>query len=90
MGNLETRFTLYTTVSGTTQDSQKLVLLLHIGRTKVKEIYRTMKGSQDKYDDVVNKLDAHFTTKKTCDMNAIVLKYVSKTLTRIAQLIQLV
>ena len=46
-----------------------------------------MKGSQDKYDDVVNKLDAHFTTKKTCDMNAIVLKCVSKNLTRIAQLI---
>ena len=31
-------FTLYTTASGMTQYSQKLALLLHIGRTEVKEI----------------------------------------------------
>ena len=38
-------FTLYTTASGITKDSQKLALLLHIGGTEVKEIYRTMKDS---------------------------------------------
>ena len=53
-------FTLYTTASGITQDSQKL---LHIGGTEVKEIYRTVKDYQDKYD-AVHKLDLHFTPKK--------------------------
>ena len=57
-------FTLYTTTSGITQDSEKLALLLHIRGTKVKEIYRTVKDSQDKFDDVVHKLDVHFTPKK--------------------------
>ena len=54
-------FTLYTTANCITQDSQKVALLLHIGGTEVKEIYRTLKDSQDKYDDVVRKLDIHFT-----------------------------
>ena len=53
--------TLYTTASEITQDSLKLALLLHIGGTKVKWIYRTVKDSQDKYDDVAGKLDVHFT-----------------------------
>ena len=57
-------FTLYTTTSGITQDSQKLALLLHIGGTEVKEIYRTVKDSQHKYNDVVHKLDVHSTLKK--------------------------
>ena len=56
-------FALYTIASGITQDSQKLALLLHIGGTEVKEIHRTVKDSQEKYD-VVHKLDVHFTTKK--------------------------
>ena len=57
-------FALYTTASGIAQDSQKLALLLHIGGTEIKEIYRTGKDSQDKYDDIVHKLDLHFTSKK--------------------------
>ena len=52
-------FALYTTASGIAQDSQKLALLLHIGGTEIKEIYRTGKDSQDKYDDIVHKLDLH-------------------------------
>ena len=58
-------FTLYKTASGITQDSQKLALWLYIGGTEVKEIYRTVKDSQGKYDDVVCKFDLNFTLNKT-------------------------
>ena len=80
-------FILYTTASEITQDSQKLALLLHIGRTEVKEIYRTMKDSQDKYDDVVHKLNVHFIPKKNLSYGRYSFICVSKDLMRIAQLI---
>ena len=54
-------FTLYTAANCITQDSQKVAPLLHIGGTEVKEIYRTVKDSQDKYDYAVRKLDIQFT-----------------------------
>ena len=84
-------FTLYTTTSGITQDSEKLALLLHIRGTKVKEIYRTVKDSQDKFDDVVHKLDVHFTPKKNLSYGRYSFKICKqKNLTRIAQFMQLV
>ena len=79
-------FILYITASEITQDSQKLALLLHIGRTEVKEIYRTMKDSQDKYVDVVHKLNVHFIPKKNLSYGRYSFIYVSKDLMRIAQL----
>ena len=42
-------FTLYLDATGITQDAQRKALLLHLSGKDVKNIYRTLKDSEDKF-----------------------------------------
>ena len=55
---------LYLMASGITSDDQKKALLLHLGGSDVKEIYRGIQRQGDKYKDMVTSLDGYFKPKK--------------------------
>ena len=55
---------LFLLASGVSNDTQKKALLLHLGGKDIKEIYRSLQNSSDKYEDVIDKLDNHFQPKK--------------------------
>ena len=62
MGNLERRtYTLYNRKWNNTRFTETNSI---IGGTEVKENYKTVQDSQNKYHDVVHKLDVHFNPKK--------------------------
>ena len=46
--------------SGITSDDQKKALLLHLGGSDIKEIYRGIQQMGDKYRDTIIRLDEYF------------------------------
>ena len=55
---------LFLVASGISQDAQKKALLLHLRGKDLKEIYRSLQATEDKYEDVITKLDNYFRPKK--------------------------
>ena len=67
-------FTLYLDATGITQDAQRKAFLLHLNGKNVKNIYRSLQDSEDKFHDVVQKLNDYFQPKKNVTFERYVFK----------------
>ena len=67
-------FDLYLSASGVTQEQQKRGLLLHLGGKELKKVYKTLKETDDKYENIVEKLNNHFGTKKNIMYERFIFK----------------
>ena len=54
------RFNIYAAAAGISDDSQKRSLLLHIAGPEVQEVFDTLTDTGTRFDEAVNKLNAHF------------------------------
>ena len=54
---------LFLMASGITSDDQKKALLLHLRGSNIKEIYRGIQQTGDKYKDTIIRLDEYFKPK---------------------------
>ena len=67
-------FELFIVASGITDGKQKVALLLHLGGENLREIYKTLKEDNDKFDAVKTKLTNYFKPKKNVTYERYILK----------------
>ena len=69
---------MFLTASGITQDEQKKALLLHLGGKALREVYHSLQAAEDKYKNVVQKLDEYFKPKKNITYERYLFKQVKQ------------